>query len=73
MKHKLGFSSIHTQVFVMFAGLAFVILLLFAYIAYIDIEKILRVFVTKEILDGTLYMADQSDEENIAMTLDTVN
>lgn len=65
-------NSIYTQIFVMFTGLAMVLLLLLAYVAYIDIEKVLQVFVTKEIVDESLFLASLSDEENIARTLNTV-
>lgn len=68
----MKFNSIYTQIFVMFTGLAMLLLLLLAYVAYIDIEKVLQVYVTKEIVDETLYLSALSDEENIARTMSTV-
>lgn len=68
----MKFNSIYTQIFVMFTGLAMVLLLMLAYVAYIDIEKVLQVFVTKEVVDESLFLASLSDEENIARTLSTV-
>ena len=48
------------------------LLVTFCYIAYIDIELVLKVFVTKEVVDESLYVAGLSDAENIDNAMTTI-
>ena len=53
-------SSLSTTLFVSFVGLTMLMLFTFAYIAYVDIGLVLDVFVTKEVIDESLYLPSLS-------------
>ncbi len=64
--------SIYTRTFVMLVGLTTFLLGVFAYIAYVDMELLLRVFVTKEVTDPSLFDPALDVEENISQALSTI-
>lgn len=68
----MNFTSLHTKIALAFVGLAASLLTLFAYIAYIDMELILRTYVTKDMVDESIYLPTLSDAENIDRTLSTI-
>tara|TARA_B110000211_G_scaffold135467_1_gene155215 strand:+ start:3705 stop:4970 length:1266 start_codon:yes stop_codon:yes gene_type:complete len=65
-------SSLSTTLFVSFVGLTMLLLLSFAYIAYVDIRLVLDVFVTKEVIDESLYLPNLSGSENIERAMSTI-
>ena len=65
-------SSLSTTLFVSFVGLTMLMLFTFAYIAYVDIRLILDVFVTKEVIDESLYLPSLSGSENIERAMSTI-
>lgn len=64
--------SIYAKVFISFVGMAMLLLFLFSYIAFIDTEKILHAYVTKDVVDITLYDETLTQEENVERTLLTL-
>lgn len=56
----------------MLVGLTTFLLGVFAYIAYVDMELLLRVFVTKEVTDPSLFDPALDVEENISQALSTI-
>lgn len=65
-------NTIFIKVILTFSIITFVLLLAMAYVAYIDIEKILRVFYTQEIVDSSLYSDQLSKEQNVDKAMSTV-
>jgi methyl-accepting chemotaxis protein len=65
-------SSLTTTLFISFVGLTMLLLFSFAYIAYIDIRLVLDVFVTKEVIDESLYLASLNGSENIERAMSTI-
>ncbi len=65
-------SSLSTTLFVSFVGLTMLMLFTFAYIAYVDIGLVLDVFVTKEVIDESLYLPSLSGSENIERAMSTI-
>ena len=65
-------SSLSTTLFVSFVGLTMLMLFTFAYIAYVDIRLVLDVFVTKEVIDESLYLPSLSGSENIERAMSTI-
>lgn len=76
------YKTIQNKIILMGVGTVIVFMLLFAYIAYIDTEAILRVHVKGEdvpdlinpqkTINDQLYNENYTDEENIALTLRTL-
>jgi methyl-accepting chemotaxis protein len=65
-------SSLSTTLFAAFVGLTMLLLCSFAYIAYVDIRLVLDVFVTKEVIDESLYLPSLSGSENIERAMTTI-